>query len=397
MSDAPSPLHEPETLRGGDASLGRAVAIATLLPIAQNLATQRHREEEVERIGREEKERAERTRRRDEAMRRFRRVATREVFILGFWAAFLFAAALGLSLALTFHAHGADFQTRISAAFYYQWLPAAIGLGAMIAAGCAYDLIRAAGGRPAWSSSSTQQLDVLLFTVGITGVFLWSAGRDGAIPPSAWSAVAPVIGGCFIFTLCVRLIVDRLTNPDLAKVVVLVIAAAGLAGAWFLAPRSDLPSHVTEARVESRLREAVPMEHCSPHAVAALPASLLRNSLKGLIRCRQGGLHGTFMVFRNRQLYDIYVSQRQNTMEHRYAHGVGECEDRGGLYVSRWHEESRPNRDLGAVLCYGSGARSGVSWSDDRSKMYAIISGPSRSDVHGWWHHHSVNLANARD
>ncbi len=370
-------------------SLGRAIAVISLAPIAEREADQRDREER-ERLEQEDAERrAAEKARRAEARARFRHSATRELWLVAALAAGGLAVTMGVSLPLTFLPSGADFLTAIAATWHYQWLPAAIGAGVMVLASLAYDGIRAGAGKLAWSEG-TLYIDFMLLCLGLPWLFMQSAAQEGSIPPSAWACAPLVVTTAFVLTLGLRLLADRIEQPNQRKLALTFAVIAVLGVAWLVAPRSDVPSVAEQRKVDRRLIAAVPMGHCSRRSIAALPAGLYRNSLDGLVGCHQGRLRGKFMAFRNQQLLDVYVSQRKHAVEGRGdGASADECPNRAP-YSGSWHRNSHPNRTIGSLLCYGSGRHSTLAWEDPRTQLFASITGRSRIRLYRWWREHTV-------
>ncbi len=381
------------TRAGGltEVSLGRAVALVALRPVAERLANRVEQEEREERKRQEAERREERKARRAEARNRLAQSAGREFLLVCAWAAGWLLLTMGVSLPVTFKPPGAGIEPAALATLHYQWLPALIGGGIMLLAGWAYDLFRARSGQMAWSAGSSY-LDFILLGLGLPWVFLQAAGQDDAVPPSAWATVPLVVMAAFVLTLCLRLLGERIEEPNRRKLTLLAVGAGALGLAWLTAPRSDVPSDAEQRKVDRRLITAVPMPHCSRRAIAALPPSLFRNSLDGLVRCHQGSIRGTFMAFKNTQLLDIYVSQKEYAVDHRTGELADSCRQRSGTYMYPWHRESHPDIERGQSFCYGTGKRSMIAWSDSRSNLFASITGRSRAHLYRWWHTHTVRF-----
>lgn len=379
--------------RRTEASLGRAVALVALWPLAERLAARVEREEREERERLEAERRAERKARRAEARGRLARSARREVVFVAVWAAAWLLLTIGISIPITFKPPGAGIEPAALAALHYQWRAALVGAVVMLLAGWAYDLVQARSGRMAWSAGDpSSYLDLTVLALGLPGVFMLAANQDHAVPPSAWTAVPLVLMAAFVLTLCLRLLGNWVKEPSRRKAALLLAALGALGLAWLLAPRSDVPSSAEQAKVDRRLIAGVPMPHCASRPIAALPPGLFRNSLDGLVRCHQGGIRGTFIAFSSEQLLEIYVSQREFAVEHRTGSPADSCRQRSGTYVYPWHRESHPKVERGQSFCYGSGRRATIAWSDTRRNLFAAITGRPRARLYHWWHTHSVRF-----
>jgi hypothetical protein len=373
-------------------SIGRATAVAILAPIAERMAARQAQEEREEREEAEAKRRAEKRARRAEARARLTLSARRELGLLAIWVVAWAIVMMSASLPLTFLTSEASAGSVLNAAFQYLWKSVLIGGVAMLCVGWAYDAFRAARGKMAWSAAGTSQIDLFLFTLAVVGVFVYSASREGAVPPSAWTAAPFTVMTSFIVVLGLRLAAERIARPSPRKLVVLLGCIVTLGIAWLVAPKSDIPSRASQRTVDRRLQAAVPMSHCSSRPIGALPVSLLRNSLDGLVRCHQGGIRGKFLAFSNSHLLAISESQRKNEIEGRSEDPVEPCSRHAGVYVSTWHKGNHNNQPQGGLFCYGHGNGSVLVWVIERSDLLAELTGRPRGRLYHWWHKHTVTF-----
>jgi hypothetical protein len=372
-------------------SLGRALAIAALEPIASRETDQREREEREEREEEEKERREEEKTRKAEARAQLGKTLAREWWFIVIWNFLWVIALMGAGLAITFAAPHADLVAAANASWHYQLKSLIVAAVLVLIASAAYNLIRFRSGKPGLAADSFFG-DFLLLGVAIPGVFIYSAARSGSAPPSAWSGAPLAVATAFLIAVLIRLLIERISKRDIAKLTVLLVCAGALAMAWFLAPNGDVPSRARQKQTDKYLRAGIPMPHCSSRPIATLPASLFRNSLTGLLHCHRGGIRGTFMAFRNQQLLDIYVSQRQHAVESRQEGAFADqCTNRSSAFSGDWHLNSRPNRAIGSLFCYGSGRHSTLAWEDPRFDLFVSITDRSRSHLYGWWHRHSIS------
>lgn len=373
-------------------SIGRAAAVAILAPIAERMAALQAQEEREEREAAEAKRREEKRARRAEARARLTLSARRELGLLAIWVVAWATVTMSASLPLTFLVPEASAGPVLEAAFQYLWKPVLISGVAMLLVGWAYDAFRAARGKMAWSARGTSQLDLFLFTLAVVAIFVYSASREGAVPPSAWPAVPFAVMTSFAVVLVLRLAGERIERQSPRKLVALAGCILTLGIAWLVAPKSDVPSRASQRIVDRHLRAAVPMQHCSSRPIKALPSGLLRNSLDGLVRCHQGGIKGKFLAFGNAHLLAIIESQRKNEIEGRSEDPVEPCYRHSGVYISTWHKGNHTNQHLGGLFCYGHGNGSVLVWSIERSDLLAELTGRPRGRLYHWWHKHSVTF-----
>ena len=370
-------------LKRPDGPLGHSLAFLALGSIAVRVSDER---EKQEREAREEEERA----RRAEARARLGKTVALEWWFLVFWNLVWAVTMMGAALALTFAPSHADLVTALKASWYYQWEPLLIAAVITLIATTIYDFLRIRAGKTALAADSFF-VDLLLLGIAIPGVFLYSAARDGSVPPSAWSYAPIATAVAFLIATLFRALNDRITARDMFKLTVLALSAAALGVAWLSAPRSDVPSRVQQRITDRHLRAAVPMRHCGARSITALPAGLFRNSIDGLLHCHSGGIRGTFTAFRNRQLMDVYASQKEYAAKHRREGSASQCYNRYGSYTSTWFKNAHRNRELGQFFCYGTGRMATIAWADWRNNVFGSITGRSRHHLYRWWREHSVS------
>lgn len=371
-------------------SLGRALAIAALEPIARRETDQREREEREEREEEERERREEEKTRKAEARAQLGKTLAREWWFIVIWNFIWVIALMGAALAITFAAPQADLVAAAKASWHYQLKSLIVAAVLVLIASSAYNLFRFRSGKPALAAGSFFG-DFLLLGVAIPGVFVYSAARSGSVPPSAWSGAPLAVAAAFLIAVFIRLLIDRISNRDIVKLAVLLVCAGALAMAWFLAPKSDVPSRASQRKTDHRLQAAVPMSHCSLRPIAALPPSLFRNSLDGLLRCHGGSIRAKFMAFRNRELLDVYASQKEHAADRRNEEDAARCYSGSGSYTSTWFKEVHRNHELGPFICYGSGSSAVIQWADWRSNVFVSITGRSRGHLYHWWHQHAVS------
>ncbi len=372
-----------------DEHLGRVLALIALQSVARGEADTRERRQRTEREAAERERREETRKRRATARARLGTTARREFWLVVLWSVVCAIALLVAAIALTFSPGGTGFGPALAAAWHYLWLPLAIAAGAVFLAAGAFNLYRFAGGRPPLAGGYLG--DLVLLAPAVVGLFLFSASRAGSIPPSAWAAAPYAAAAGFISGLLIRVLIDQVTSAGTTRAAAVAVLAALFAAAWLTAPHSDVASAAAQREDGAVLRAAVPFEQCDRRPIAALPAGLLRNSLDAILHCHSGQIEGTVLAFRNRQLFEIYVSQKESTAGHRSGDKVEACFDRGGVYVGTWFKEERPNRELGPLICFGSGRAAKLEWADRRSNVFASITGLPRARLYRWWHRHSIS------
>lgn len=318
------------------------------------------------------------------------RALARELRLAIGWTILSLGVLGGASLALTFAPPNADAGASLLASWHYLWQPLLIGAAAAWGAGLCYDLVRAVSGLPAWSAGLSYA-EVLL-GVAVPGIFILSAARSGAVPPSAWPVVPLASAAGFVATLVARMLLDHVGRPDLAKVAVLVVCASVLGAAWLAAPASDIPSRASQKALDRRIDAAVSMPACSPRPISPLPPSLFRNSLIGIVHCHQGRIQGKFLAFRNNLLLSIYASQKEYAAKSRRGGGAEGCNRRSGVYVGGWFDHWDDSYEIGNLYCYGRGRRATIEWQDPRNSMFASVHGTNRKRLYRWWRRHSFSV-----
>jgi hypothetical protein len=379
-----------------DRELGRAAALIALHPVAEREERAAEAKREIEaRERREEEAQEERERREEVAARRAeerRRLggALRdEAWRVAGWTV-LSLLALGVaSIALTFGKDGAEEGAALSAAWQALWMPLLIAAGFAWALGLVYDLAQAGLGRPAWSSPLLAVHPIMGIAAPL--ILVGVSVEAGYVPPWVWEVAPYASAAGFGASLAGRFLWQLgkgETRRAQAQFAAVLLCVAVAAGAWIVTLVYDpLPSKAAQRKLDHRLARHAPMRHCRGVPLASLPPSLLRDSLDGMVRCRQGGKRGKFYAFSSPALFDVYASQRKKTVEESGS-PADECHQSPGPYVSDWWEESAPNRKLGYLICHGSGRGATIEWSDKRSYGFGSISRQGRRRLYRWWRHH---------
>ncbi len=378
--------------------LGRAAALIALHPVAE-------REEQAAEAKRAAEARAQREKEAEEARERREEVAARraeerrrlggalrdEAWRVVGWTVLSLLVLTVASVALTFGKEGADEGPALSAAWQVLWKPLLISAGLAWALGLAYDLAQAGLGRPAWSSPLLPVHAIMGAAVPL--VLVGASAKAGYAPPWVWGIAPYASAAGFAASLAGRFL-WQLGGSDSqllwGRLVAVALCVAVAGTAWIVALAHDpLPSKAAQRKFDRRLARHAPMGHCRGVPLASLSPGLLRDSLDGMVSCRQGGKRGKFYAFSSPALFDVYASQRRSTVEESGS-PADECHQSPGPYTSDWWKESAPNRELGYLICHGSGGGATIEWSDRRSNGYGAVSGLGRRPLYRWWRRHEL-------
>jgi hypothetical protein len=312
-----------------------------------------------------------------------------ELRILAVWTALLAIGLFLTSLGVTFTPEGASAGSLIAAAWHYMGVALLVSAGVAFLAGAIFDWASAAIGRDAWSREVPVWHPALVLAA--PAVCTVRASSMGYVSPETLTYIAatPALGHCG--ALLARYVI-RLSIPSRASTFgSLAIVALTLLCAAGLAPAAKLPTLDEQLAVDHALAKVVPLRHCRHLALEEEAPGLLRDSLRGEIRCTGKSFSAIFRVFRGSSLLAVYSSHRA-AKAHRLARGIAQdCRAASGTYIGGWHNGTDAGKTLGTLLCHGTGRSSTIEWSDSRSESYSVVSHPSRSGLYSWWHAHGVS------